>query len=126
MGLLPGGASTEFADCRDVSFGGALCALPALNENGLFRHLDDCFPSLDGYYTTLQVVTKNEITPATRLFCVYFAPQCDTIIPPAESPIRQSLSASVLNRSACARTNAMADNNHWVLSETDTSEQVCS
>ena len=57
IGLLPGGAVAEFQNCRDVSFGGVLCALPALNENGLFRHLDECFPSLEGYYTTVQVVS---------------------------------------------------------------------
>ena len=39
LGKLPGGASTQFAPCRDVSYGGVLCALPALAENGLFRHL---------------------------------------------------------------------------------------
>jgi hypothetical protein len=31
--------------------------LPALAENGLFEHLPISFPSLGGYYTTLQVVT---------------------------------------------------------------------
>lgn len=34
-----------------------MCALPALEQNGLFRHLNHCFPSLPGYYTTLQVIT---------------------------------------------------------------------
>ena len=57
LGLLPGGAATQFEPCRDVTFGGVLCALPALTENGLFRHLDQCFQSLGGYYTTLQVMT---------------------------------------------------------------------
>jgi len=56
MGILPG-APTRFEDCRDVSFGGVLCALPALVANGLFEHLEKTFPSLGGYYTTLQVVT---------------------------------------------------------------------
>ena len=51
------GAPTEFEACRDVSFGGVLCGLPALAENGLFEHLQTSFPSLSGYYTTLQVVT---------------------------------------------------------------------
>lgn len=55
MGLLPGGAPTEYGNCRDVTLGGVLCALPALEQNGLFRHLDRCFPTLPGYYTTLQV-----------------------------------------------------------------------
>jgi transposase len=57
IGLLPGGASTQYKDCRDVTFGGVLCALPALEQNGLFRHLDGCFPTLSGYYTTVQVFT---------------------------------------------------------------------
>ena len=56
LGKLPGGASTHFAPCRDVSYGGVLCALPALEANGLFRHLQSTFPTLTGYYTTLHVV----------------------------------------------------------------------
>jgi len=56
VGMLQG-APTRFEDCRDVSFGGVLCALPALAANGLFEHLQKTFPSLGGYYTTLQVVT---------------------------------------------------------------------
>ncbi len=49
-------ASTRFETCRDVSFGGVLCALPALAENGLFRHLNDCLAKLRGYYSTLHVI----------------------------------------------------------------------
>jgi len=56
LGML-NGAPTRFEPCRDVSFGAALCALPALAEQGLFRHLAQSFPSLSGYYTTLQVIT---------------------------------------------------------------------
>jgi transposase len=55
MGLLPGGATTQFEFCRDVSYGGVLCALPALAENGLFRHLET-LPVLSGYYTKLHVI----------------------------------------------------------------------
>lgn len=55
IGLLPGGASTEFQSCRDVSYGGVLCALPALAENGLFCHLET-LPVLSGYYTTSHVI----------------------------------------------------------------------
>jgi transposase len=55
LGLLPGGASTHFQPCRDVSYGGVLCALPALAENGLFRHLQS-LPVLSGYYMKLHVV----------------------------------------------------------------------
>ena len=50
------GASTRFETCRDVSFGGVLCALPALAENGLFRHIDVCLKHLRGYYSTLHVI----------------------------------------------------------------------
>jgi transposase len=55
LGLLPGGATTQFQSCRDVSYGGVLCALPALAENGLFRHLET-LPVLSGYYMTLHVI----------------------------------------------------------------------
>jgi len=55
IGLLPDGASTQFQLCRDVSYGGVLCALPALAENGLFRHLNS-LPVLSGYYSTLHVI----------------------------------------------------------------------
>jgi transposase len=55
IGLLPGGATTQFQPCRDVSYGGALCALPALAENGLFRHLET-LPVLSGYYMKLHVI----------------------------------------------------------------------
>jgi hypothetical protein len=56
VGVL-NGAPTLFEPCRDVSFGGVLCALPALTANGLFRHLEHCFKTLHGYYTTAQVLT---------------------------------------------------------------------
>jgi transposase len=55
VGLLPDGATTEFQPCRDVSYGGVLCALPALAENGLFRHLET-LPVLSGYYMKLHVI----------------------------------------------------------------------
>jgi hypothetical protein len=55
FGLL-NGAPTRLETCRDVSFGGVLCALPALAANGLFRHLHDCLAQLRGYYSTLQVI----------------------------------------------------------------------
>jgi hypothetical protein len=55
FGLLTG-ASTRFETCRDVSFGGVLCALPALAANGLFQHVHDCLAKLRGYYSTLHVI----------------------------------------------------------------------
>lgn len=56
FGFLPGGAPIRFESCRDVSFGGVLCALPALITSGLLNHVDQCFKKLGGYYTTLQVI----------------------------------------------------------------------
>jgi len=55
LGLLPGGARTQFQSYRDVSYGGVLCALPALAENGLFQHLET-LPVLSGYYMKLHVI----------------------------------------------------------------------
>lgn len=49
------GAATNFEDCRDVTFGGVLAAIPALTANGLFRHLE-CLSHLKGYYTRLQII----------------------------------------------------------------------
>ena len=54
-GQLPDGASTEFQICRDVSYGGVLCALPALSENGLLGHLDS-LPVLSGYYRKVHII----------------------------------------------------------------------
>lgn len=56
IGLVPQGAPTRFEHCRDVSFGGVMCALPALIASGLFTHVDKCFNTLNGYYTSLQVL----------------------------------------------------------------------
>jgi hypothetical protein len=55
LGMLEG-APTRFEPCRDVSYGGVLCALPALTVNGLFSHLEQCFQTLHGYYTMAQVL----------------------------------------------------------------------
>ena len=50
------GAETRFENCRDVSYGSLLCALPALVANGLFSHLEECFSSLKGYYTNVHIL----------------------------------------------------------------------
>lgn len=55
LGMLDG-APTRFEPCRDVSYGGVLCALPGLIENGLLRHLDQALPTLSGYYTSIHVL----------------------------------------------------------------------
>ena len=49
-------APTRFEPCRDVSFGGVLCALPALIASGLLRHINECFEELKGYYTNVHVL----------------------------------------------------------------------
>jgi hypothetical protein len=54
LGILHG-APTRFEASRDVTFGGVLCALPALVAGGLFRYMDECFKTLNGYYTNVQV-----------------------------------------------------------------------
>ncbi len=56
MGMLTAGAPTRFEACVDVSYGGLLCALPALLANGLLRHVDGCFAKLKGYYTVAHVL----------------------------------------------------------------------
>jgi len=69
LGML-NGAPTRFEECRDVSFGGVLCALPSLAENGLFKHLE-CFSSLSGYYSTLHVVVLLAL-PVLFLASIFF------------------------------------------------------
>jgi transposase len=69
FGLLPGGATTQFQPCRDVSFGGVLCALPALEENGLFSHLEK-LPVLSGYYMKLHVIILLSYMALCRLKAV--------------------------------------------------------
>ena len=54
-GGSPAAQTTQFQPCRDVSFGGVLCALPALAANGLLRHLGT-LPELSGYYRKLHVI----------------------------------------------------------------------
>jgi hypothetical protein len=51
-----GSAPLRFESCRSVTFGGVLCALPALAENGLFEHQNK-LPNLpDGYYVRLHIL----------------------------------------------------------------------
>ena len=66
LGLL-NGAPTRFESCHDVSFGGVLCALPALIENGLLRHVETCLNSLTGYYTTVQILILLANMALTRI-----------------------------------------------------------
>jgi len=49
-------AATQFEFCRDVSFGGLLCAIPALVANGLFDSVKKHFQLPKGYYALVHVV----------------------------------------------------------------------
>ena len=66
LGMLDG-APTRFEACQDVTFGGVLCALPALIQNGLLRHVDTCLKSVKGYYTTVQVLILVAYMALTRI-----------------------------------------------------------
>ncbi|HBM17415.1 MAG TPA: hypothetical protein DD381_13895, partial [Lentisphaeria bacterium] len=46
-----------FERCNDVSFGGVLTALVALEANGLYNKLNECFAEFKGYYSVVQVIT---------------------------------------------------------------------
>ena len=54
VGLGP--ARSRFVPCRDVSFGGVLCALPALKDNGLFAYLEKLPALPPGYYQLMHVM----------------------------------------------------------------------
>ena len=50
------GAPARFDSCRDVSFGGVLCALPALLTNGLLAKAATFLGPVRGYYTMVHVL----------------------------------------------------------------------
>ena len=50
------GAPVRFDACRDVPFGGVLCALPALITNGLIAGAEKHLNRLKGYYSTVHVL----------------------------------------------------------------------
>ena len=56
IGLLPGGATTKFEPNRDVSYGGVLCALPALLANGLLSKAGELLGKVNGYYTMAHIL----------------------------------------------------------------------
>jgi len=56
VGALPSGAETRFEESLDVSYGGLLCSLPALVENGLLCHLDKYFSLPKGFYTVQHII----------------------------------------------------------------------
>ena len=50
-------AESKFENCIDVTMGGVLCSLPALDACGLYRHLN-ILPRLPaGYYSNIHIVT---------------------------------------------------------------------
>ena len=55
LGLLTE-ASLQFEACNDLSYGGVLCALPALEANGLFQFLGKYFTLPRGYYDVPHIV----------------------------------------------------------------------
>ena len=56
-GKLKHHATTEFENCHDLSMGGVLCSIPALDASGLYRHLN-ILPQLPaGYYSSFHIIT---------------------------------------------------------------------
>jgi transposase len=50
-------AATRFENCIDLTMGGVLCSIPALDACGLYRHLN-ILPRLPaGYYSTIHIIT---------------------------------------------------------------------
>ncbi len=79
--LLGGGTGeTRFEHCYDVTFGGVLCALPALQANGLLRHLNGFFKLPDGYYGLEHIV----LTLAYMALCRIKSPEQLRHQPPGE------------------------------------------
>jgi len=54
--LGAGPAQSTFQRCKDVSFGGVLCALPALAANGLFDYLAKLPELPRGFYQQLHII----------------------------------------------------------------------
>lgn len=50
------GAETRFESGHDISFGGVLCALPALLANGLLDGIEAMSGAINGYYTIYHVM----------------------------------------------------------------------
>jgi hypothetical protein len=66
MGRLPG-APTRFEHCLDVPYGGVLCALPALEANGLLSGVGGPLNGVRGYYTAVQVLVLMGFTALCRI-----------------------------------------------------------
>jgi len=61
------GAPVRFESCRDVSYGGVLCALPALLANGLLAKAQGLLGKVRGYYTLPQVLLVLGFMALTRM-----------------------------------------------------------
>jgi len=48
---------SNFQSCIDLSNGGVLIALPALEANGLYHHIKESFYELKGYYSVIHIIT---------------------------------------------------------------------
>lgn len=66
IGILPG-ASVTFETALDVSYGGVLCALPALLANGLLNGVEKNLGALNGYYTQFNVLLLLGFMALTRI-----------------------------------------------------------
>lgn len=51
-----GPVQSKFENALDVANGGVLCALPALEANGLFQNIDDYFQLPNGYYDLTHII----------------------------------------------------------------------
>jgi len=56
LGKMEGGAPVRFESCRDVNYGGVLCALPAMLANGLLAKAEGLLGQVRGYYTMTHVL----------------------------------------------------------------------
>jgi hypothetical protein len=70
LGQLDGGALVRFEPCRDVSYGGVLCAIPSLLSNGLLDKPGGLLAPLRGYYTMAHVLLLLSFMALARLRAV--------------------------------------------------------
>lgn len=75
LGKMEGGAPVRFESCRDVNYGGVLCALPALLANGLLAKAQDLLGQVRGYYTMTHVLLLLGYMALTRMRTVQKAGQ---------------------------------------------------
>lgn len=66
FGMLHG-APVRFEQCRDVPYGGVLCALPALIQNGLLEGVERFLNALRGYYSATHVLILMALMALCRI-----------------------------------------------------------